>query len=222
MFLTYTKPHWIPTTFWQEECFLEWIIQREEIYQKKNLLLWPDCEYGLLTRLDNETAWSVLFAQTMEEVEWYKEKQKNHEITKHYLCRVYGRVPRLFSFARVPLAHHRDDKKRVVYQGQNQAWRWKRRQSVSFFEVCEYDEETDTTLLDVLITRWMRHQIRVHAQSLWYSVVNDTHYAPKKLRKRYNTRLQAVFGKDWGSNLWLVCVWYSSEKNNYLSLLEKE
>lgn len=49
-------------------------------------------EYGLVNRLDNDTAGFLYFAKTPEIKEKYKKLQKSNAFYKLYVCDVYGKV----------------------------------------------------------------------------------------------------------------------------------
>ena len=62
-FLYVWKPHGVPSTFGKTSSFLENIIAMDFfVEQKKTFTI--DQEYGLLNRLDNDTAGLLYFART--------------------------------------------------------------------------------------------------------------------------------------------------------------
>lgn len=52
-------------------------------------------------------------------------------------------------------------------------------EAVTTFTCLEYDAEHDYSLLRAVITKGVRHQIRVHAKALGYPIIGDHIYGTK-------------------------------------------
>ena len=200
------KPHGIPTSFGQEESFVE---QQSKLLKQHTTAFWAEKEYWLLNRLDTATAWLLYFAKTQAAYDWYKKLQSDHQIEKQYLVTVYGKTPRQFRQITTPIAHRQDDPTRMVAvrdstdQLVSSQIRGKLQEATSVVEYLSYDADCDQSLLQITITKWVRHQIRVHCASVWFPIVNDSLYVPKKHKKLLRGQWQ--FDEQWV--LWLVSVW---------------
>ncbi len=168
------KPHWIPTTYWKQKCFLE-MINTQNL--NKNLK-----EFGLLNRLDNETCWLVYFAKTQETFEKFKELQKKHKTIKTYLAIVYWQIKANFFWINKLIDHHKTDSTKMTTNNNFFKAKWQPAQT--FCQKLFYDKKNNQTWLEVQITKWVRHQIRCHLASIWHPIVNDKLYINKKIRKK--------------------------------------
>lgn len=87
-----------------------------------------------------------------------------------------------------PLMHHThmDSKMIPVLDSVSmQNGRGKPQDAKTVFIPLYYDEVTNHSWVMAFITKWVRHQIRVHAASIWCPLIGDVLYAKKPL----NTRL---------------------------------
>lgn len=81
------KPHGIPTTFGSQFSFLEEIQQQSpEFFVKLAEVRTREEEWGLLNRLDNETAGLIYFAKNKEIAERYYALQDAGRVNKWYIC----------------------------------------------------------------------------------------------------------------------------------------
>lgn len=211
------KPHHIPSSFWKEKSFLEYLsdnqIQTPEIifpddvgffleenfpiknYQSvdidqiiKNLKseFTSQEEYWLLNRLDNETAGYLYFAKTRQIYEEYKNSQKQWILEKTYLAQVYWnpffKSSENFMIIDYPIMHHKSDEKRMLAiktQDDKEKWRWQIKQQKTRISLIQYDSKTNISSLAVSISKWVRHQIRLHLASIWSAIVWDDIYGKK-------------------------------------------
>jgi len=87
------KPHGMPTTFGLQASFLDsmekelplWFTHQQEIWSK-------DDEYGLVNRLDNDTAGLLYFAKTPADRDRYYATQERGGMIKRYLADLSGNV----------------------------------------------------------------------------------------------------------------------------------
>lgn len=163
-------------------------------------IFWPNDEYGLLNRLDNETTGIIIFARSLKSKEHYHRLQDAWKVIKTYYATVYGEMPWTFGWIRTPIYHHRDDPSRMTTdpskgRGQGQEvityWKkietrrsgkWERAKWYPFQE--EYFRISTATnvavpvfsLLYVQITAGCRHQIRCHLASIGHPIIGDSLY----------------------------------------------
>ncbi|MCS6982938.1 MAG: RNA pseudouridine synthase [Candidatus Absconditabacterales bacterium] len=136
-------------------------------------------EGGLVVRLDVCTSGLVLFAKNRLAYHTYKEKQDAGLITKIYYATVYGRPSCSYGVIACFLAQHRDDPVRVIVQtAKNRQQGKKRYWTETLYEVCDYDQSTNISLIRCEIQRGFRHQIRCHLQLLGFPIVGDNLYIP--------------------------------------------
>jgi len=194
------KPSNIPTTFGLKDSFLEKIKNKLNMQEHK--------EFGLLNRLDNDTCGLLYFASNQKVYDQYKNDQKIWKIKKIYYAQVYWNVRPIFFEINFPIAHHKFDKSKMVC-GIYDNWKifdknlkqihfhWKLHFVSTFCEKEFFDTKTNTTILKVTITKWIRHQIRCHLWFWWNAIVNDAIYTPKKFQKKVSKNIN-------NSKLWLT------------------
>lgn len=168
LFFALRKPHWIATTFGKTESFLDVNFSKWS--------LWIEEEYGLLNRLDTDTAGLLFFAKTKEFYDWYKSAQRQLQINKHYFAVVAGKFPQTLWEINFPLLHHPHDDTRMLVVKKD-FHKHKRLLSCStFYEVLEYDSMENVSYLSVRIQKGQRHQIRAHLASIGHPVIWDKLY----------------------------------------------
>jgi 23S rRNA-/tRNA-specific pseudouridylate synthase len=87
------KPHGIPSTFGEQYSFLEQIAQEKPpFFAALQQHFSKEQEYGLLNRLDNDTAGLLYFAKTPEIKQKYKDAQAEKKLSKIYMCDVVGEM----------------------------------------------------------------------------------------------------------------------------------
>lgn len=179
---------------YSQYCYLDW-------YTKENLANFLDIqtkqftkeqEYGLLNRLDNDTWGFLYFARNKESFQAYKHEQNKWLIQKMYLAEVYGnpflKTDKKTLIIDAPIMHHRFDAQKMIVLTDKEnktQWRWRRHDVSTTIELISYDKTQNTSLIRVMINRWVRHQIRVHCRSTWSSIVGDKLYAAKSSNKDF-------------------------------------
>jgi len=140
-------------------------------------------EYGLLNRLDNDTGGFLYFAKNTQIYSFYKEQQHQWEIQKMYLAEVEGnpffKTDKQYITIDLPIMHHRfDDQKMIVITDKEDEknWRWDCHNVSTTIELIKYDKAKNTSLLNIMIHKWIRHQIRVHCKSIWAPIIWDPIY----------------------------------------------
>lgn len=175
------KPHHIPSTFGKEQCRLDVLIDQGDPYLRMLMDRFDrQQEYGLLNRLDNETAGLLYFASNQQVYDIYKTQQQTWSINKWYIADVVGRVRSAFGSISTAIEHHPDDDRRMrITQDAGLSCQ-------THYEVIDYDDKRWSTTVMVRITKGVRHQIRVHFHSLGHPIVGDCTYINKSLRKQYD------------------------------------
>lgn len=143
-------------------------------------------EFWLLNRLDNDTGGFLYFAKNPQIYSFYKEQQHQWEIQKMYLAEVQGnpffKTDKQSMVIDSPIMHHRfDDQKMIVITDKEDEnkWRWDCHKVSTTIELIRHDKIQNTSLLSVMINKWIRHQIRVHCKSIGAPILWDIIYWPK-------------------------------------------
>ncbi len=129
-------------------------------------------EGGLLNRLDNETGGLILFAKNDESFEKYSHIMKSSSVTKEYIAIVNGVPEVAYGIITTPISHHSKNKSKMTiserfYRGNPQE---------ASTEWTLLKSNNDTSILKVLITKGVRHQIRVHLSSINLPIIGDKLY----------------------------------------------
>lgn len=91
----------------------------------------------------------------------------------------------------LPIMHHiyMPEKMIVVKTSADMnKWRGNQQPASTFFWPLYYDEIKNITWVCVSLAKWVRHQIRVHANALWYPLVGDVLYNKKCTWERLHLR----------------------------------
>jgi 23S rRNA-/tRNA-specific pseudouridylate synthase len=170
-------------------------------------------EYGLVNRLDNDTAWFLYFAKTPLFYEQYKHLQSENKLQKIYIADVSGQrisnkilqQPGISGDEKTiciqrKIAHHRYDQTKMIvlpdekfiskYQ---QKIRWERTTQSTRVQLMYYDEQTNTSYLKIIIHKWIRHQIRAHLASVGYPIIGDSIYNKKNPEENLHLRSLGLY-----------------------------
>ncbi|HMT00845.1 MAG TPA: RNA pseudouridine synthase [Candidatus Absconditabacterales bacterium] len=183
------KPAGIASSFGKEKSFLDMIFLEktccvsDEFVENQNKNFSKEDEFGLMNRLDNETAGLLYFAKTREIADEFMVLQKTGELEKLYLADVHGDFPDGLKMVAWPIAHHKDGKEKMVVL-KNSAdigtVRGKAQEALTCIEKLYYDSEKNQSTLRVVISKGVRHQIRTHLASLGFVIVGDGLYGKNK------------------------------------------
>jgi len=132
-------------------------------------------EGGLLNRLDNETGGLVLFAKTETAFLYYAKAMAEDRIEKLYMAVIHGNVSPPNGEIRLPVGHSKKNHKKMVTQSGKRAIKGNWQAALTTYKTLE--AAAHTSLLDITITRGVRHQIRVHLAALDAPVVGDKLYS---------------------------------------------
>lgn len=173
--LVISKPQGIASAPGDSEDITTYVIG--EFPDIKNTSGYRAGEGGLLNRLDNETGGLLMYAKSDDAFKYYSGLQENQQITKRYVALVDPEPASESGIITIPIAHHPTKKSRMVtlpYKGskgrpQSAETSWKKGAFHSGYR-----------LLDVTISKGVRHQIRVHLASIGSPIVGDKLYNKKK------------------------------------------
>lgn len=135
-------------------------------------------EGGLLNRLDNETGGLVLFSKNDASFCYYHERFKSETIKKEYIALVDGLPALETGVINTPIAHHYSDTSRMVAVNGKTKYRSTPQNAVTEYKVLT--SEKNISLLHVVITKGVRHQIRVHLASIGCPIAGDKIYNKRK------------------------------------------
>jgi 23S rRNA pseudouridine1911/1915/1917 synthase len=135
-------------------------------------------EGGLLNRLDNETGGLVFFARSDESFKYYSIQMKNEKIEKYYYAVVEGIPSENNGVIDCPIAHDRKKKKKMVCLSHDRLHRGKEQSARTFWKLI--NTKDSRSLLDIKITKGVRHQIRVHLSEAGFPIAGDKIYNKKK------------------------------------------
>lgn len=137
-------------------------------------------------RLDRNTTGLTLFAKNKQSEQILFDKFKNHEIEKHYFCRVYG----------IPTKKHailndylfKDTKKSMVYICSSNK---KGYQNISTeYFVLSSNKSENTSILEVILHTGRTHQIRAHLAYIGYPIIGDGKYGHNDINKKFKCKTQ--------------------------------
>lgn len=155
-------------------------------------------EFGLLNRLDNDTGGFLYFAKTSEKASWYKDLQSRNQVQKTYLAEVVGNPfyssPEISKTISTPIMHHSQSEDKMITiksLWDNLKWRGKVHNVSTYIQLIHYNSEKNTSLIKVVITKWVRHQIRVHLSSSGSPIIGDILYN-KKSNKEQQLQLWSI------------------------------
>ena len=137
-------------------------------------------------RLDRNTSGLTLFAKKQQAQNILFEKFKNHEIEKHYLCRVYG----------IPKEKHKilnaflfkDNKKSMVYISDSPKKGYQN--IITEYTVLSTNPAYNTSVLEVILHTGRTHQIRAHLAHIGYPIIGDGKYGINEINKKFKCKTQ--------------------------------
>jgi 23S rRNA pseudouridine1911/1915/1917 synthase len=122
--------------------------------------------FGLVHRLDKETSGVMLMAKTIRAQESLKDKFKNREIDKVYLCLVRGEIEKDF-FIDAPIGRDSGDKRLRVHKYG--------RDALTYIELIQSNK--DYSYIRVMPKTGRTNQIRVHLSHVGHEILGDRIYS---------------------------------------------
>jgi 23S rRNA-/tRNA-specific pseudouridylate synthase len=199
------KPHGIATTFgsshWSflEQLLLLWWSEIDKLRKERG----SESEYGLINRLDNVTAWLLFFAKNQIIFHTYKEAQAIWNVQKIYYADLYGHITNTKVHIHELIYHHYSDNSRMTLEQHLGRGKWNEAETT--IEPYYYDPIQNTTSCIITITKWVRHQIRVHCASIGHHIIWDKLYSPKSYRKLYNDTMISLW------SIGMICEKYRNQ-----------
>lgn len=185
--LVAAKPQGLATTPGKLESLCDHLFEEEP--RLKEVKGYKEGEGGLLNRLDNETGGLVLFALSNESFSYYSDIMQEGRVAKYYRALVDGLPPAQAGVIDTPIAHHHKSKKKMIAVTEKRKHRGKARAATTSWQLV--GSEGGRSLLDLLIKKGGRHQIRVHLSHQGLPIVGDKLYNRSKVESPRFHRLYA-------------------------------
>ena len=139
-------------------------------------------------RLDRNTSGLTLFAKNQQSQNILFEKFKNHEIKKHYICRVYG-IPK--EKHKILTAYlFKDTKKSMVYIKDSPKKGYQN--IITEYTVISTNLSDNTSILEVILHTGRTHQIRAHLAHIGYPIIGDGKYGINEINKKFKSKTQEL------------------------------
>jgi 23S rRNA pseudouridine1911/1915/1917 synthase len=138
-------------------------------------------EGGLIHRLDNGTSGALMIARTADAFGVLRSAIRSGAIKRKYLALVSGNVKAPLSLS-TPIAHHpKNPRKMIVASDEAESAKFAARPALTRVEPTR--RVGNFTLVSVMPSSGVRHQIRVHLASAGFPIVDDDLYggAPSDL-----------------------------------------
>ncbi|MBQ9314168.1 MAG: RluA family pseudouridine synthase [Clostridia bacterium] len=135
-------------------------------------------------RLDRNTSGIIIFAKNAESEEIILKLIKNHEISKHYSCLVYGHPKQKTATLKAYLFKDRKNNRVIISEEKKKGYV----EIVTKYTVINTYSD-NTSLLNVELITGKTHQIRAHLAYIGYPIIGDGKYGINEVNKK--------FGKTW-------------------------
>lgn len=162
--------------------------QQDQIINNLIDIFWEEQEYWLLNRLDNDTWGLLYFAKSLEIYHKYKSQQREKLLKKFYVAQVIGNP--LFKLdtkeldINYPIMHHKFSEDRmicVMKPSDIAKWEWRQHNVSTRIFLLYFDKSKNISTLLVSISKWIRHQIRVHLSSIGCPILWENIYSKHKI-----------------------------------------
>ncbi len=131
---------------------------------------------GIVHRLDKDVGGLVLVALTSTSFQFLKRLFFSHQVIKKYRCLVHGRMSHNEGQIQTPI--ERDKEGKMVAQ----TARTSGKEALTLYAVIK--RFANYTLLDIQTVTGRTHQIRTHMYSIGHSIVGDSLYQTRDIRKK--------------------------------------
>lgn len=137
-------------------------------------------------RLDRNTSGLTIFAKNRQALDILFDKFRNHEIEKHYICRIYGIPKEKHKILKAYL--FKDNKKSVVYISDVPKKGYQN--IVTEYSVLSANKSDNTSILEVILHTGRTHQIRAHLAHIGYPIIGDGKYGINEVNKKFKSKTQ--------------------------------
>ena len=139
-------------------------------------------------RLDRNTSGLVIFFFFFDVNNILTEKFKNHEIEKHYITKVFGKMEKNND----TLIHYlfKDNKKSIVYISDKPKTGY--RKIITSYKVLKFNKDENTSILDINLQTGRTHQIRAHLAYIGHPIIGDGKYGNNQINKKFNQKTQLL------------------------------
>lgn len=137
-------------------------------------------------RLDRNTTGLTLFAKNKQSEQILFDKFKNHEIEKHYICKIYGIPPKKHAILNDYL--FKDNKKSMVYISDTHKKGYQN--IITEYFVLSSNKSDNTSILEVILHTGRTHQIRAHLAFIGYPIIGDGKYGRNDINKKFKCKTQ--------------------------------
>ena len=134
-----------------------------------------DVYLGLVHRLDRPTGGIMVFARTSKAASRLSEEIRNKKIVKKYLCIVDGKLEeKNGTYKDYLYKNEAKNMSRIAKKNEKNA-----KEAILDYKVLAYNEETNLSLVEVLLHTGRHHQIRVQFASRGHSLYGDQKYGTR-------------------------------------------
>jgi len=162
-----------------EKTLVDWLIKKypkiKNIFDKQNKT--GEIRPGIVHRLDRDVSGLMVIAKTQDMFDNLKQQFQSRKIDKEYTALAHGKIE--LDEGEITRSITRSKKTGLmIARGSNQE---QGKNAITKFEVIK--RLNNYTLLKIKLITGRTHQIRVHLRSIGHSVVGDSLYQTKDLRK---------------------------------------
>lgn len=127
---------------------------------------------GLVHRLDRVVSGVMVFAKTSKAASRISDSIRKNEVNKTYLAIIHGKIKETDTF--IDYLEKKDNFNTIVSSSKSGKY------SELSYELLEYNQEKDMSLVKVNLKTGRHHQIRVQFQSRGFPLVGDNRYGKDK------------------------------------------